>query len=289
MKTKDWLAFGGLSIAWGSSFLWIKIALAELGPFTLVAYRLLFGVLGLLVAYLIIKPEWPKNRRMWWVLAVMAVINVSVPFTLISWGEQFIDSSMTAILNSSVPLFTAIIAHFYLKEERLSLYKVFSIALGFIGVFVLVSPNGSALNSSVFGQLAVLAAAIFYAFSAVFMKKMGGNIPPVIQALLQLFYADAIMWGITPFVESPIAIPSLGITWISLVWLGVVGSCIAYLFYFYLIDSIGATRATMVTYTFPVFGVTLGTLFLGEALDWRLGVGGILVLGSIVLVNRKGH
>jgi drug/metabolite transporter (DMT)-like permease len=289
MKTKEWLAFIGLSLAWGTSFLWIKIALDEIGPFTLVAFRLLFGLLGLLAVIAVMRPAWPNNRRSYVVLAVMGLTNVALPFTLISWGEVFIDSAVASILNSTVPLFTALIAHFVLEGERLDFRRVGGVLLGFIGVVTLMfrglSANGLEVN--LLGQGAVLLASIFYAFSSIFARKnpRGGN--PVTQSLVQVFVADALLWAAVPVVESPFTLPTLPITWLALAWLGLIGSCIAYLLYFYLLDSAGPTKMVMITYTFPVTGIILGWLFLNEAINWELFLGGALVLASIVIVNRK--
>jgi drug/metabolite transporter (DMT)-like permease len=153
MKTKDWLVFLGLSLAWGSSFLWIKIAVQEIGPFTLVALRLLFGILGLLIVVAIRKPEWPKDPKIWRVLAVLGMINTAIPFTLISWGEVYIDSSVASILNSSVPLFTVLIAHFFLDDDKLTWTKGLGLPIGFIGVVLLVGRDlGKGSQSNVLGR-----------------------------------------------------------------------------------------------------------------------------------------
>ena len=109
MKGKDWLAFIGLSLAWGTSFLWIKIAVEEISPFSLVVLRILFGIIGLLVVIAVRKPKWPKQNKQWLALAVIGVINVAVPFMLITWGEQYIDSGLASVLNGSVPLFSVIL------------------------------------------------------------------------------------------------------------------------------------------------------------------------------------
>jgi drug/metabolite transporter (DMT)-like permease len=289
LKSKDWAAFIALSLAWGSSFLWIKIALQEIGPITLVALRLLFGILGLLVVVAYSRPNLPDTRRLWIVLAVLGIINTALPFVLISWGQQFIDSAVAAILNSTVPLFTMVMAHWYLQDDRLTLQRVIGLVVGFIGVVVLlVRDLDGGTQSSLLGQAAVLLAAICYAFSSIFARRNAKGVFPIVQAFVPLLVADAVMWALVPLVESPVVYPSLPITWLAIAWLGLIGSCIAYLLYFYLLHAIGPTRTTMVTYTFPVVGVTLGVIFLNETLDINLLLGAVLVVGSIVIVNRGG-
>ena len=154
MKTKDWAAFIALSLAWGSSFLWIKIGLQELGPITLVALRLLFGILGLLVVVAYNRPKFPDNRRLWGALAILGIIQTALPFLLITWGQQFIDSVVAAILNSTVPLFTMLLAHWYLQDDRLTLQRVIALLIGFIGVVVLlVRDLDGGTQSSLLGRL----------------------------------------------------------------------------------------------------------------------------------------
>ena len=163
MKTKDWVAFIALSLAWGSSFLWIKIALQEIGPFILVALRLLFGILGLLAVVAYNRPNWPDTRRLWVVLAVLGITNTALPFVLISWGEQFIDSAVAAILNSTVPLFTMVIAHRFLQDDRLTLQRVIGLFVGFFGVVALLLRDlDGGTQDNLFGQAAVLLAAICF-------------------------------------------------------------------------------------------------------------------------------
>jgi drug/metabolite transporter (DMT)-like permease len=287
MKTKDWLAFIGLSLAWGSSFFWIKIAVGEIGPFLLVALRVLFGIIGLLVVFAWRKPEWPKDRALIRNLLILGVTNTALPFALISWAEQHIDSAVASILNSSVPLFTTVIAHFALSDDKMTPRRVAGLVLGFVGVVVLVlrEPAGD-LRLNLLAQGAMILAVLFYAGSSVFARRGTKGASPIVQALVPLLSADALIWAAAFTVESPVRLPALPLTWVSLLWLGLIGSCAAYLFYYYLIHSVGPTRATMVTYTFPVVGVALGVLFLGEAFDLHLVAGAALIIGSLLIVNR---
>lgn len=289
MKTKDWLAFAVLSLAWGTSFFWIKIAVSEIGPFTLVAFRLLFGVLGLVAVVFATRPTFPRKPGAWLALVVLGLTNVAVPFTLISWGEMFIDSAVGSVLNSSVPLFTAVLAHFLVAEDRLNLQKGSGLLLGFAGVLVLVWRDVENIGTGGFwGQGAVLLAAVFYAFSAIYARRNAAGVSSIVQAFVQVLAADTVMWLAVSVVESPVTIPQLPITWVALVWLGLIGSCLAYMMYFYLIKSVGPTRMSQVAYTFPVVGILFGTLFLGESFDWQLVLGAALVVGSILIVNWVG-
>ena len=288
MKTKDWLAFIALGTIWGSSFLWIKIAVQEIGPFLLVAFRLLFGALGLLVVALYMRPEMPRGRRILLILTLIGFTNNAIPYVLISWGEQFIDSAVAAILNSTTPLFAMIFAHLYLRDDRLTASRLTGLLVGFVGIVILVSRDlSSEAQFNLAGQLAVLLASISYAGTIVFARKTTQGISPIALALIPLIGADLFMWVITPIVESPLSLPTLPVTWLAVVWLGLMGTCIAFLLYYYLLHSVGPTRTALVTYVFPLVGVILGVIFLNELLDWQLVVGGALVVGSIVVVNTR--
>ncbi len=289
MKLKEWGAFAILGLIWGSSFLWIKIAVQEVGPFTLVAFRVLFGLLGLLVVMRWQRQSFPRDRRTIRAFIIMGVVNTVIPFILISWGETKIDSSLAAILNGTTPLFTIVIANFWLHDEKITLPRLAGLLVGFVGVIVLVSRDLAAngVQGDVLGQLAVLFAAISYATALTFSRKYLRGQKPVVQSTMILVVASSVMWVTAPIVESPFHIPQLPITWLALAWLGLLGLCIAYLMFFYLNNVWGPTRASLVTYVFPVVGLILGILFLKEEADWRLIAGSALVVASVAVVNLK--
>jgi len=289
VKVRDWLTFSLLGLVWGSSFLWIKVAVQEVGPATLVGFRLLIGLLGLAVVVAVRRPALPRDRRTLIVLGVLGITNTALPFILISWGEQFIDSAIASILNGTVPLFTIVIAHLALHDDRITTPRILGLVTGFLGVVVLMSRDLGAESraGSVLGQAAVLAAALSYAGSSVFARRNLRLVDPVVQAFLPLIAADSVAWITALASEAPLQIPRLPITWLALAWLGLLGSCLAYLLYFHLLHAVGPTRATMVTYVFPVVGVILGVVFLGELADWHLVVGALLVALGIGVVNFK--
>ncbi len=287
MPIRSWGAFLLLGSIWGSSFLWIKLALAELGPFTLVGFRLLFGALGIAFVLWAHRPSFPQDKRTWFLLALMGLTNTALPFVLISWGQTSIDSGVASILNSTTPLFTLVIAHFFLDDERMNAPRAIGLAVGFIGIVLLFSRDvsGDRFRSGLLGQAAVLTAAISYAGSAVFARRSFREVPLLVQAAVPLLVADTIIWLGALGLESPLILPQLPITWLSLAWLGLLGSCVAYLLYFYLLTHVGPTRTMLVTYMFPVIGIGLGVIFLNEALDLQLVLGALLVVAGIGVVN----
>jgi drug/metabolite transporter (DMT)-like permease len=289
MKLKEWGIFALLGLIWGSSFLWIKIAVADSHPFVLVLLRVIFGLLGLLVVARWQRLSLPRDRATLLKFAFMGVFNLVLPFLLITWGETKIDSSLAAILNGAQPLFIIVIAHFWLHDEKITLPRLAGLIVGFVGVVVLVARDfdPQSLHGDVLGQLAVLAAAICYAVALTFSRKYLRGTQPVLQSTMILIFGTAIMGVVTPIVERPIQLPTLPITWLALAWLGVLGLCIAYMLFFHLNNVWGPTRASLVTYIFPVVGVFLGIIFLNEVPDWNMVIGSVLVVAGIVVVNLK--
>jgi drug/metabolite transporter (DMT)-like permease len=289
LKLKHWLVFLLLGAIWSSSFMWIKIAIQEIGPITLVAFRVLFGLLFGIGLILFQRAQLPRSLKEWSPPLILGITNVAVPFFLISWGEQSIDSAVAAILDATVPLFTILVAHYLLHDDKMTVPKVMGLLVGFAGVIVLMSKDIGASWGSVMGQLAVILASIFYAGSAVYARKTTEDTPGILRSVGPLVSATAVMWLATFLIESPLEIPGLGITWIALLFLGVLGSGVAFIMLYYLIHEIGPTRTSMVTYLFPLGGVILGVAFLNEQLSWQLVVGAVLIVLSLVVANMQSQ
>lgn len=285
MKTKHWFVFITLGLIWSSSFMWIELALREVGPLTLVAFRALFGLLFGVVVILIQRVSLPRTLKEWTPLIILGLTNIAAPFFLISWGQKSIDSGVASILDATVPLFTILAAHFILHDDKMTVPKVLGLLTGFAGVVVLMSKDIGASASSLAGQLAVVVACIFYAASSIIIRKFTEDTPAIMRSLGPLASGSVVMWAAALTFESPIQIPSLPITWIALLWLGILGSGLAFLMAFYLIHEIGPTRSTMITYLFPLGGVTLGVIFLNETLTWEIVTGAILIIASLAIAN----
>lgn len=287
IKPKHWFVFVLLGSIWSSSFLWIKIAVQEVDPITLVAFRVLFGLLFSLAVIFMQRAQLPRTFKDWFPLLLLGVSNVAIPFFLISWGEQSIDSAVAAILDATVPLFTIVIAHVALHDDKMTVPKVLGLLIGFAGVIVLLSKDIGGSPSSILGQAAVVLASAFYAGSSVYARKSTESASPILRSAGPLVSSTAVMWLATFFLEKPIKIPQLPITWVALLWLGILGSGFAFVLSYYLIHEIGPTRTTMVTYLFPLGGVILGVSFLGEQLNWQLLAGAALIIASLAVANRQ--
>jgi drug/metabolite transporter (DMT)-like permease len=245
----------------------------------------LFGFLFGIAVIFIQRVKLPRDFKSWKPLLLLGITNIAAPFFLISWGQQYIDSSVAAILDSTVPLFTIFMAHYLLSDDKMTLPKVLGLIIGFAGVVVLLSKDISSSTSTVLGQAAVVLASMFYAVSAIYIRKTTQDTPAILRSTGPLMTASAIMWFTTFLTEQPVHIPTTGLAWIALLFLGIIGSGLAFILCFYLIHEIGPTRTSMITYMFPLGGVILGVIFLHEKITWQLITGGVLIVASLVVAN----
>ena len=285
----DWLLFVLLGFFWGSSYLFIKIGVdAGLEPFTLVALRLLIGsiLLGAVVA--VAREPLPRTLRMYGHLGVLSVLSVALPFSLITWAEQSVDSALAAILTAPVPLFVIVIAAFVLQDEPITGNRLIGLAIGFVGVAILVGFDPTQLaGGTLLAELALLGAAASYAAGGVYARRMVRGLRPMIPAVMQVAFAFAISAALALVFERPLATRPTFETALAVVWLGVFGSGLAYLLFFRLLNTWGATRTSTVAYLIPVYGIALGAIVLGEPIDARLLLGTALVIAGIALVNAR--
>jgi drug/metabolite transporter (DMT)-like permease len=281
----EWLLFLLLGFMWGSSYLFIKIAVDSFGTFTLIALRLLIGAAFLWVAFRLNGTSLPRERRIYGHLVVMALINITIPFALITWAEQSVDSALAAILNATVPLMVIVIAPLFLPDEPIRLNGVVGLAVGFTGVVLLVSPGLTTSTGDLPGSIALLGSSLAYALGNVYNRRNVRGLPPLVPAVFQVTFALLIVGVLALVLEHPwTARPDVG-DWFSVVWLGIFGSGLAYVLYFRLLGRWGATRTSLVAYLLPVYGIVLGFLVLQEPVDVTLIVGTALVIAGVALVN----
>lgn len=287
---KNWAMFWGLGLIWGASFLLIKVAVEDLGPLPLVSVRIGLAALVMLAFLRLTGRAWPTRRREIIALLYVGVMNTAVPFTLITWGEQDIDSGLATVLNATVPLFTLVFAHFALADERISPQKIAGLLAGFAGVVILASRSAeSSSPNTISGQIAVLLASASYATSAIVIRRYLRGVDPFVIAGGSLAVGGGLVVLTTLLTVRPLPAPgdlSLEAT-LAVLTLALLNTVVAYFLFYHLIDTWGATRTTLVTYVMPPVGVTLGAIFLDESVDWKIVVGAALILGGIVLVNWR--
>jgi drug/metabolite transporter (DMT)-like permease len=283
-----WLAFSLLSLAWGSSYLFIRVGVEQLSPLALVALRLGIGAVGLWGFAISRRLNLRLTRRQLASVAVLATINTSIPFLLITWGEETVPSGLASVLNSTVPIFSFLIAGAVLQDEPITVPRLGGVAVGFGGVLVLLSrdlSHGGIQWSTLGAQGAIVLASAFYAISAVFARKTLRGAPSMTIALLALSIAAAEILVLS-LIFSPPPLASLHPkSLLAVVWLGLLGSSFAYLLYYFILENWGASRTTLITYVLPVVGLALGAVVLHESLDWRTAAGSVLVIAGIALAS----
>ena len=282
-------AFVLLGLIWGSSFLWIKIAVDEIPPASLVAWRMGLGAVGMLLLLAVIRVPMPRGGREWLPLVVLGAINAAIPIFLISWGEQFVDSGTAAVLNSLTPIFSLLIAGVALRVEPVTGLRVGGLVLGFLGAALLASRELDlrADASGLIGAGAVVLAALSYAFGASYARHRIQSTHRYVVAAGTLVFAAIDMAVLAVIADGGVVVPTQPETILAVAWLGLLGSFVAYVCFFFLIEHLGATITSMVSYIFPVVGVALGVLVLGEQMDARLIVGTALVLVGIIVVTLR--
>lgn len=285
-RWKPLIAFLFVSVvAWGSSFFWIKIANRTLDAFSIVAWRMLFAVVSSWLYILVRRIRLPQLRRQWNVLLILGVGNIALPFALSTWGTTQIDSALAAILNATIPLFTALIAVFALKQEPVSKAQVVGILVGFAGTLLIISRNiDGGLSGSLLGQLAMLLASLMYAASTVLTQRELRGMHPMIIAAATTSVAALLLWTLLPL-TGRLQIPSGASAWLAVSWLGLVGTTLALLLFYYVLEEWGATRSSLITYIIPLSAVALGVLVLNERLSWHVWVGGTVTISGILIVN----
>ena len=285
----DWLVFALLGFFWGSSYLFIKIGVnAGLEPFTLVMFRLLIGSALLATVVLVAREKLPRERRFYAHISVVGFFGIALPFVLITYAEGVTGSAIAAVLTAPVPLFVIPFAALLLADERLTLNKVLGVIVGLIGVVVLLGFDPTQLGRADFvAELVLVVAAISYAIGGVYARRFVTGYRPMIPALFEVFTAFVMVAVLAFIVESPLSVAWTSKSVISVFWLGLIGSGLAFLAFFRLLGRWGAARTSLVAYLLPVWGIILGVVVLNEQIPPDLLLGTALIIGGIALVNAK--
>lgn len=288
MGPAEWGLLLLLSLFWGGSFFFSKVALAELPPFTVVLARVGIAAVALNAAVPLSGQRMPADQHLWGRFAVMGAINNLIPFSLIFYSQTRIPSGLAAILNATTPLWTVLLAHWLTRDERLTPNRLAGVLIGFVGVIILLGPDLlGGLGVQVLAQLAVVGAAVSYAFAGIFGKGFRG-IPPLVTATGQVTATAVMMLPVALLVDRPWVLSAPGlVTWGALLGLALLSTAFAYRIYFRLLATAGATNLLLVTFLIPVSALLLGTLILGERLDPGDFVGMAAIgLGLIAIDGR---
>ncbi len=291
MRARNLLLLLTLSVLWGPSFLFIKVAVAEIPPFTLILGRVGIAAVLLYVMLRLQKGKLPPPGRIWIFIAIVALFHNSFPFVLLSWAEQHIDSALASILNALTPIFTILLAHMLTADDKITRSKAVGITLGLLGTVVLVIPALLAgVQATTLGLLAMIVVSASYGFALVMARKYLSKLPPLVAPTSQMLVATLILLPMSMLVDRPWSQPAPSIQAAgSVVGLAVLGTAVAFVVYYRLIESASASYSSLVTYLVPIFGILLGVLVLGERLAWNDYAGFILILVGIMISNGLGE
>lgn len=288
LSARDWGLLVSLSVLWGSSFFFAKIAVAEIPPLTLVALRVAIAGLALQIVLLAKGHGSPVTDRRFPALFLLGVINNVIPFSLLFWAQQTLPAGLAAIFNATTPIFTMMLATLFTADDRATPLKVAGIGLGFAGV-VLMLGTGLAAGATghLVAELACLGAALSYGFSALLARRLAAA-PPVFLATGQFTGASLVIVPLALIVDAPWtlstpSLPAIG----AVLALALASSAFGYLLYFAIIRSAGATNASLVTYLVPMTAILLGTVFLNERLGLADYGGMALIIGGIALAQGR--
>ena len=287
MGFKLWCLIIMLSIIWGASFFFVEICVKKMTPLTIVMCRVGFAAVLLLGFVRFTGRKIPTSRRTWGAFFMIGALNNVIPFSLITWGQQHIDSSLASILNATTPVFSVVLAHFLTQDEPLTKNRLAGVIFGWIGVAVLIgieSLNG--IGMEIAGQIAVLCAAVLYACAAIFGRRFRDIDPVVVSA--GMLTGSTLMMIPTAFIcENPFSLDPTWVTWTALTCLAAVLTALAYIIYFYVLSKAGATNILLVTFLIPISAIILGMLVLGETPGWNAFAGMILIFAGLVFIDGR--
>lgn len=288
MGAIEWAMLVGLAVVWGSSFFFSKVALRDLPPFTIVWVR---SVLGALFLWFIVRLGGQSMRlpwRVWRDFAVLGVLNSTLPFSLISYGQTQIASGLASILNATSPLFTVLVAHFATRDERFSIPKLVGIAFGIAGVAVMIGVDAlRGLGLNVLAQVAVLIASFSYACGSVYGRRVSG-LPAMVAACGPIVCGAFILAPFALIIDRPweLAMPGAA-TWGAMAGLVVLCTAVSYFFYFRILAVAGATNLMLVTFLIPISALLLGVIVLDEVIELQhLGGMALICVGLAAIDGR---
>ena len=285
-----WLVLCGI---WGSTWLFIKLGLEDLPPFTFAGIRFVIASTILFSLIAVRRLSLPRKRSDWFLLASTGVLSFSINYGVVFWGEQYVSSGLAALLQATIPVFGLVIAHFYLPGERMTLPRVIGVVMGVTGVAVVFSNQLTVAGPrALAGSAALVVGSASAAYSNVLVKSRGQNLDPAIIAAAQMLFGLVPLLLIGIRLEgNPLHFHWTGMAIAALFYLAIVGSVIAFLSYYWLVQHMDVTNTMMIALVTPVVAVTLGVVVLHEELNWRTLVGGAMIMFGIsfvVLLRKKG-
>lgn len=288
MTRQDWLTLTLLSVLWGATFLFAKLAVTDIPPLSLVTLRVVIAATTLL-GLLAVRGESLRDIiPRWRDVALLALLNNVIPFSLLFLGQRHLTAGLVAILNATTPIFTVLVLHLTTKDERLTDLKALGVAIGFGGVIVLVGPQAlSGLSTDVIAEVLCLGATLSYAFALLIGRRFRGT-PALITATGQLVASSLIMLPLSLVIDQPWLLPKPSMAALACALaMALFSTALANILYFRLLATAGATNAALVTFLIPVSAISLGAIVLQEQLQVGQGLGLILILSGLIFIDGR--
>ena len=284
-KSLDYFLLTILALIWASAFFNIKIATYSYGPLTIAFLRIFFGAIPVILLCYFKKIKIEAFSKDWYWFASIGIINLVIPFFLIAYGVQKVQSSLAAILMASTPLTAAGVAHFFTKNEKINLVKSIGVLIGFSGIIFLFSDNILINENNIFSAFLILFGSCFYVIGGLLTLKISNKKNENVTASI-LIWGTLVLMPISLLLEQPWNLtPRLDST-LSLLYLGIFSTGIAWLLRFYILKHNGLVFQAQVAYLIPIFGVILGFIFLNEAITSKVIISLIAVIIGIYIVKK---
>ena len=288
MGAQEWGLLILLSLLWGGSFFFAKIAVASVPPLTVALLRVALAAMTLHLVRLSLRIELPRDFGFWRDAFIMGLLNNAIPFGLIFWGQQAIGAGLASILNATTPLFTVLVAHLFTRDERAGFTKIVGVLCGMAGVAVMIGSEVLAgAGSHIAAELAVLAAALSYGFAGVFGRRFRDR-PPLVVASGQLTGSSCLLLLPVLLINRPweLGFPGLAPA-LAIVGLALLSTALAYVIFFRILKRAGSTNLSLVTLLIPVSALMLGVLFLGEVVEPHHLAGMALIASGLVSIDGR--
>jgi drug/metabolite transporter (DMT)-like permease len=287
MSARNWGLLLVLALLWGSSYFFYKVLVAVLPPVTVVLGRLALAAAAMHLWLMAQSQSMPMSVQLWRRFLLLGLLNCSLPFVLIAWAELRISSGLASILNATTPIFMVAVAHWGTDDEKLSAAKAIGIALGLLGVIVLVGPGALSGGGAIWGELAVITASCSYGFGGVYSRRFR-DMSPLQAATGQMTGATVLLIPLSLLIDRPwtLAMPQLDV-WAAWLAIALVNTALAYVLYYRMIANVGATYMSLVTLLIPPIALLLGAVFLGESVTLQALAGMAIIVLGLAATNER--
>ncbi|WP_299896652.1 DMT family transporter [uncultured Ruegeria sp.] len=290
LSQRAWAELIFLAVIWGASFVAIRIALDSIPVITSVLHRTFWAMLVLWLVAWAKGLSLPRSRRIWGAFLIMGLLNNVIPFSLMAWGQLYIDSGLTAILNATTAIFGVLVAALFFKDERLTQARVIGVFLGFLGVSIIIGiQTFTSFSLQNTAQLAVLAGTLSYAFAAAWARYHLSDLHPVVAAAGMLTGSTLLILPLTLMTDGVPTLALPAVTWAAIGYYAIVATAGAYLLYYRVLAMAGSGNLMLVTLVIPPVAIVLGAILRNEALPSNAYFGFVILAMGLLVLNRAGR